>query len=265
MPNVLNKFNQPEDSAQEDNILDLDGTWKIDGTEVTATADQLNSIDSIAVVANKSGSPMVAGDLVYISGYDTTLDAPIVSLADADDATKKATLVLTAAIANNASGTAESEATVTGLNTNSYSAVGSLVYESATAGESTPTAPTAADDDRRVVGVIKVKSVTIGEIYYFPGRGGLEQAAVYLNNIVPGTAKASGAVVLDASLDISGLNDVGVVNLDAGLSGTAGTVDIFPTTASKGKFSLACTDQTGDTTVTLNANAMGQGTVVNIQ
>ena len=246
--------------------LDIESgaSWKIAGVAVTATAEQLNSIDSVMEVANKSGSPMVAGALVYISGYDTTLDTPIVSLADADDATKKASLVLTDAIADNASGSAEAVATITGLNTDSYSAVGSLVYESATAGESTPTAPTDANDDRRVVGVIKVKSATIGEIYYFPGKAGLEQAAVYLNNITPGTAKASGALIVDASVDIAGINVLGATDIDAGASGTAGSVDVFPATASRGKLTLACTDQTGDTAVTINANAMGQATQINL-
>jgi fibronectin-binding autotransporter adhesin len=55
-----------------------------------------------------------------------------------------------------------------------------------------------------------------------------------------------------------------VTNLDAGASGTAGTVDIFPTTASKGKLQVTCTDQTGNTTVTLTAGAMGQATTVTI-
>lgn len=52
--------------------------------------------------------------------------------------------------------------------------------------------------------------------------------------------------------------------VDIGKSGTAGSLDIFPATASKGKLTIACTNQTGDTTVTLNANAMGQATTLNI-
>ncbi len=182
--------------------LDLNGSWYINGIQVTATAAQLNAIDAVSTVANKTGGDLAVGTLVYISGYDTTLDAITVTEADADDATKKATLVLTEAIVNNASGTAESEGVITALNTSSYSAVGSLVYESTTAGESTPTPPTDANDDRRVVGVVKVKDAAVGEIYFFPGRGGLEHAAVYMNNITPGTMKASGAVIADANINI---------------------------------------------------------------
>lgn len=53
-------------------------------------------------------------------------------------------------------------------------------------------------------------------------------------------------------------------NLDAGASGTAGTVEIFPTTASKGKFKLACTDQAGDTLVTLTAGAMAAARTITL-
>lgn len=218
----LNKVNDPD--SNKDNEYEIGGTfsmllaaiWNIAGVKVTnlsTLAARLNGLDSVKEVANKSGSPMVKGALVYISGYDTTLGAPIVSLADADDATKKATLVLTEAIADNASGSAEETATVATLNTDAFSAVGDLVYESATAGEWTETAPTDADDDKRVVGVIKVKSATIGEIYFFPGMGGLEHAAVYLNNLVAGTAKANGAMVLDASKDIAGINTLGIADI----------------------------------------------------
>jgi hypothetical protein len=55
-----------------------------------------------------------------------------------------------------------------------------------------------------------------------------------------------------------------VTNLDAGASGTAGTVDVFPTTAAKGKFIISCDDQDGATNVTLKPAAMAQATVVSI-
>jgi len=53
-------------------------------------------------------------------------------------------------------------------------------------------------------------------------------------------------------------------NLIAGASGTAGTVQIFPTTASQGSLTITATDQTGDTVVNVNAAAMGQATVLTI-
>lgn len=99
-------------------------------------------------------------------------------------------------------------------------------------------------------------------------------------DVTAGTAEASKAVVLNASKGITtitsatittltsttgNITTVNATDVDAGASGTAGTVDIFPATASKGKLQLACTNQTGDTTVTLNANAMGQATTVNLK
>ena len=99
-------------------------------------------------------------------------------------------------------------------------------------------------------------------------------AELNANDVTAGTATANKALVLDASKAISTITTLGATtgnivtvnatNIDAGASGTLGSVDVFPTTASRGKFSIACTDQTGDTAVTLNANAMGQATTVNI-
>lgn len=40
-------------------------------------------------------------------------------------------------------------------------------------------------------------------------------------------------------------------NLDAGASGTAGTVDVFPATEAKGKIAITATDSTGNTTTTI--------------
>jgi hypothetical protein len=95
-------------------------------------------------------------------------------------------------------------------------------------------------------------------------------------NTFTGTQTFSGTVAVDTiaektsatGVTIDGVllkdNDATVTNLDAGASGTAGTVDVFPTTASKGKLQITCTDQTGNTTVTLTAGAMGQATAITI-
>lgn len=95
-----------------------------------------------------------------------------------------------------------------------------------------------------------------------------------IDGITNGTAAASKALVLDGSKGIATITSatittltsptVNATNVDAGASGTAGTVDVFPATAAKGKFTLSCANQTGDTAVTLNANAMGQATQVNV-
>jgi hypothetical protein len=95
-----------------------------------------------------------------------------------------------------------------------------------------------------------------------------------LVGVTAGTVTASKALVVDSSKDLATLGSVtmttlaattlGATNIDAGASGTAGSVDVFPSTAAKGKLTLACADQTGDTAVTLQPAAHGQATTVHI-
>jgi hypothetical protein len=75
--------------------------------------------------------------------------------------------------------------------------------------------------------------------------------ALVLDGVTGGTVTASKAVVVDSNKDASAFRTVVVTNLDAGASGTAGTVDVFPTTAAKGKLAITATANTGDTTNTL--------------
>jgi hypothetical protein len=63
-------------------------------------------------------------------------------------------------------------------------------------------------------------------------------------NITGGTATALTVTTLTSPT-------ANVTNLDAGASGTAGTVDVFPATASKGKLTIAPADNTGNTTTTI--------------
>ena len=92
----------------------------------------------------------------------------------------------------------------------------------------------------------------------------LTAAQEALLGAVAGTVTASKAVVVDANKDVGDFRDLDCTNLDAGLSGTAGTVEVFPATAAKGKFKLACADQDADTLVTLQAAGMAQASVVSI-
>ena len=96
-----------------------------------------------------------------------------------------------------------------------------------------------------------------------------------LDGVTAGTATASKAVVLDGSKGIATITSatittltaptVNATNVDAGASGTAGTVDIFPSTASKGKASISVTDQTTDATVSLVVGAMAGATTVTLR
>lgn len=83
----------------------------------------------------------------------------------------------------------------------------------------------------------------------------------FIDGVTAGTATASKAVVLGASKEIATITSatittltattVNATDVDAGASGAAGTLDVFPTTAAKGKLALAAADSTGDTTTTI--------------
>jgi len=82
-----------------------------------------------------------------------------------------------------------------------------------------------------------------------------------LDGVTDGTVAVSKAVVVDANKDVGDFRNLDVTNLDAGLSGTAGSVDVFPTTASKGKVAITAANSAGDTTTTLvNASQAGART-----
>ena len=68
----------------------------------------------------------------------------------------------------------------------------------------------------------------------------------------------SGGLSEDAATAING------GNIQAGLSGTAGTLASFPATAAKGSLVLAGVANTGNTNTTISNAAMGQATVVSI-
>ena len=68
---------------------------------------------------------------------------------------------------------------------------------------------------------------------------------------IAGTLKIGGTAVTATAAQINAATGGALTNIDAGASGTAGSVDIFPTTASKGKTAFTATDNTGNTTTTI--------------
>lgn len=92
---------------------------------------------------------------------------------------------------------------------------------------------------------------------------GVAESAV-LDGVTAGTVTASKAVVVDANKDVGDFRSLDVVNLDAGASGTAGSVDVFPATASRGKLALLAVNNDGNTTTTISNAAMAQASVVSI-
>jgi hypothetical protein len=80
-------------------------------------------------------------------------------------------------------------------------------------------------------------------------------------------AGTSSFVMTEGAQTINGTKTIPAIvttNIDAGASGTAGTIDIFPTTASKGKITLSATANTNDDALTITNAAQGQATTLTI-
>lgn len=118
---------------------------------------------------------------------------------------------------------------------------------------------------------VVTKNIKIGATG--PGQAGTDISTTelgFIDGVTAGTAAASKALVLGASSEIATITSatittltgttanvptVNATNVDAGASGTAGSYDVFPTTASKGKTTFTASDNTGNTTTTINTAA----------
>ena len=78
---------------------------------------------------------------------------------------------------------------------------------------------------------------------------------------IPDAGTAASFVMTEGAQTLNGTKTIPAIvttNIDAGASGTAGTVDIFPTTASTGKMAFVAASNAGDTTTTFtNASQAG--------
>lgn len=87
-----------------------------------------------------------------------------------------------------------------------------------------------------------------------PGEVVLPTTANYIAHFTNTTGTISSAAA----------NVINAGNIQAGLSGTAGTLASYPSTASKGSLKLVAVANTGDTVTTISNAAMGQASVVSI-
>lgn len=133
-----------------------------------------------------------------------------------------------------------------------------------TGGTYYPSGTTLAIDGTLEIGGVAV-TATAAEINAAAGTGVSSTELDLLDGALAGTVVADKAIAVDANKDVASFRNVTVANLDAGASGTAGSVDVFPTTASKGKLAITCTAQTGDTTVDLVAGAMAAARTITIR
>lgn len=152
-------------------------------------------VSSGLVVDNSTGGGLGKGDLVYLTGFDTATNRPNCVLADADSSVARATHVLQVDIANGATGLATPAGMVTGttanvFDTNSFTAIGQLLYLSGTATTTntlTETKPVGNGQFSQLVGILVVKSATIGRVYFFPGHAIVDSAIASSETLVHDT------------------------------------------------------------------------------
>lgn len=86
-----------------------------------------------------------------------------------------------------------------------------------------------------------------------------------IDGVTAGLVTLSKAVVVDENKDIGDFRNLDAINIDAGSSAVAGSVDVFPVTAANGKLTITATNNgAGDWTTTLTNAAHGQATTVTI-
>jgi|SRR5579859_1193998 hypothetical protein len=118
--------------------------------------------------------------------------------------------------------------------------------------------------------------VTSGDFAVFNGTSGQIKDAGYLpsNAAKTNVVMANGATIANhiaVYTDIAGTAGIDAAtainggNIQAGLSGTAGTLASFPGTASKGSLVVAAVANTGNTNITISNAAHGQATTYSIQ
>lgn len=184
------------------------------GRGTTVRAD---NVDVGVDVYNTLGA-LGIGVLVNLSGFDTT-NGVTMTLADAD-AGIQATHVTIDAIANNTAGVVYPVGLATGDATNnldtSGQTIGDLVYLSGTAGGFVFAALTGADQLSQAVGVVKVVSATVGQIFFFPGAQRiLKLPTTMLQDSAIATAKIAANAVTGAKIPNAAIGTLAHLDLAA--------------------------------------------------
>jgi hypothetical protein len=152
--------------------------------------------EQVMKVLNRTGSPILNGKAVYVTGSHS--NRPTVALARANAyATSRVLGLVTADIADGAEGFVTMVGLVRDLNTNSYSEGTALYLSAATAGEWTSTEPT-APNYTCYIGTVVRQQTTIGSIAVHVTNGvGLHDLAD-----VDGTAPVTGSLLVRTSASV---------------------------------------------------------------
>lgn len=202
-----------------------------------------------------TASAFVYGELGYVSGWNGTSLAFIITKADADASGRPAQWVAMQSIASGAIGKfAAMDQSLVGILDTSGGAVGDPVYLSATAGAMTLTAPTGAARVQRV-GFVTVVSATVGKVQLLPQNSLDDVLLTSIDFQGPANFTSASATALTVGR-LGTTTPAFTVDASAGTS-TAGLK--VTAAALNGTVALVVTDTSGNTNLTINA--LGAGTI----
>jgi hypothetical protein len=146
--------------------INADGNTVLEGR--TETGGRFRFLrDQLFIGRNSTGSTLAAGSWVRITGWDAVNEVVTIALADTGaDATMPAAGILTAAIANGASGRVWQIGLASGLNTAGMTEGGEIYLT--TSGGWTQTRPTAVGARRQFLGTVLVAHASTGSIFVYP-------------------------------------------------------------------------------------------------
>jgi hypothetical protein len=187
--------------------------------------DDKVEVSGAIIFQAQAGEALTKGDVVYVSGVSG--NTPVVSKADADDASKMPAYGLAEADANlNAAVNVVTFGTLYDLDTSSFAA-GDIVYVSTTAGAITDTAPTGESSLLQNIGTVIRSHASAGSIKV--GGAGRTNATPNLNdgNVFIGNASNQAEARALTGDDISGgtITSFASTGIDDNATSTAITID----------------------------------------
>lgn len=241
---------------------DIDKVLAVEKSAATAGTITFREASGNATITTLAAGTLSAGKIAVTAGQTKAYNVAPVIVADAAT-TKQVGLIGT----STAGATQYDSQALTGttavamnsaFNTVTFLLVGDLEVAR------TVTVKVGAEDNQNLyVGYTLESAAAQGDLVdcWIAPHGLSATDAALLDGITAGVVLGGKAAVPDSNKDIGDFRNLDAVNFDAGASGTAGTLDVFPSTASKGKIQLAAADSAGDTTTTItNASQAGART-----
>ncbi len=238
------------------NLIDT-RTKTLTNTTLNSSTNTVHADATQTYARNSSGSTITKGSPVYISGFDVGTTNPEISLADASvSGTMPCIGLVSADIANNATGAVIASGQLTTLNTSTYS-VGDTLYVSETTGTLTATKPTGTALIQNIAIVERVHSslgvVHISAINRSNDLPNIPDGKLWIGNssAVPTDVTLSG----DVTVTNAGVTTVGTLNQNT--TGNAATATALATARTIGGTSF---DGTANIAVALSATSTALAT-----